>query len=790
MKKYSLVIASAIVALLFLKFMLDLSAVFRDFESKQTASLVRDMNPQDMEAVLLSNGYASDSTEAALLTAHFVQRLRDKAPINSLGDLNMRAWQIPARLIDSAGSPVLRARLAEARAAMGIDSLSKALDMDSLPVSVVLDSAKRGGIEVFVSELKKRHGPFDPIVGPKRVPCEGVAVRLSEHTSDSSRTTPLFLKTDTAGIARFGGLDPEKSYCVFPVCDTLEYDMTKGAASGILARHADKDGILRYAFTQQEQRIRPFDDATLARIGEEHLLTVRTPEVVRYSIFLSFALFFAVWWCVRLSEFGNRMVVDRSILALLFLLTGAGLLATYAAKDPLDEPMLGDGVAQGIILGTALAGLFKGLNFTEWYLNRSRKKFDLPLECVKWFFIPYRQKMHRLSEVLRRYGDGGFIQNLAYVLVFMSLPLLLIDLVQLPRLSRRIDALLDRLPKGSGYLAATLLLTALLFTPSGIEAGGMRTTLNLGLKIQTSEIAKFFMVIFTAAFFTVNADRIARYSDKGNAPRLGEKLGMLALITTGLALFTTLGLLLGNMGYVMVSSFTFLLLYSTVKTQTDLKNIEGRERLRRILTCDLAILLYGVASFVAALAVGHFLGCTAIFGIAWFVAWVIACIVKRHIFETPLMFNLVIAAFVFGSLLPSIGHTPHTDTALANIGRQTGFAGLAATVLLLCLLLRASIKTARRTSHPFAFYICTGITTVTAVQFMLASLDSMGAIPPTGVSVPFLSYGRTGMILNIAAFGIILSYSHTDLLKALRERERGIARAGDEPRKTVVPRKE
>ena len=208
------------------------------------------------------------------------------------------------------------------------------------------------------------------------------------------------------------------------------------------------------------------------------------------------------------------------------------------------------------------------------------------------------------------------------------------------------------------------------------------------------------------------------------------------------------------------------------------------------------------------------------FCLAWLGLWVGIGIVKKQMFESAIVFNLIIAAFIYGSDvlgymgLESIadrledrtemctntwGELPvngqkadpgsntqvaeglwglasggffgngigegnasvipafHTDMILASIGEQFGFIGLIAVVLLLAFLLRRTIIHGYTSSNTFTFYLCVGIAVVTGVQFVIIALGSTGIIPLTGVTVPFFSFGKVSMILNMAAFGIVLS---------------------------------
>ena len=111
----------------------------------------------------------------------------------------------------------------------------------------------------------------------------------------------------------------------------------------------------------------------------------------------------------------------------------------------------------------------------------------------------------------------------------------------------------------------------------------------------------------------------------------------------------------------------------------------------------------------------------------------------------------------WGGGKPSLVPAFHTDMILSSIGEQMGWIGLLMVVIALAVLLRKMAVIGYRVGHPFAFYLCLGFAIVIGVQFFVIVLGSTGIIPLTGVTVPFLSFGRVSMILNLAAFGIVLS---------------------------------
>ncbi|HVG42049.1 MAG TPA: FtsW/RodA/SpoVE family cell cycle protein, partial [Chitinophagaceae bacterium] len=101
----------------------------------------------------------------------------------------------------------------------------------------------------------------------------------------------------------------------------------------------------------------------------------------------------------------------------------------------------------------------------------------------------------------------------------------------------------------------------------------------------------------------------------------------------------------------------------------------------------------------------------------------------------------------------------HTDMILPSIGEDLGWAGIICIFILFLIFLHRSIIIGRQTGRPFLFYLCAGIGIGTFVQFLLIAGGSTGALPLSGVSLPFISYGGSSLIANLLAAGFLLSSS-------------------------------
>lgn len=117
-------------------------------------------------------------------------------------------------------------------------------------------------------------------------------------------------------------------------------------------------------------------------------------------------------------------------------------------------------------------------------------------------------------------------------------------------------------------------------------------------------------------------------------------------------------------------------------------------------------------------------------------------------------------AYFIGSALqvtPSFISEVHTDFILAYIIYSFGWlAAITAITLVIFFICRISI-TAKSVNSPYGKLLITGLAAVFSAQFILSLLTNLGLSPLTGVSVPFMSYGGSHLLLEMISAGLILS---------------------------------
>jgi cell division protein FtsW len=113
----------------------------------------------------------------------------------------------------------------------------------------------------------------------------------------------------------------------------------------------------------------------------------------------------------------------------------------------------------------------------------------------------------------------------------------------------------------------------------------------------------------------------------------------------------------------------------------------------------------------------------------------------------------------FGHGLQKFGYLPepHNDFIFAMIGEEWGFIGLFTIIGLFTTFALIGFRIARHAPDLFGFLLAVGVTNLIVVQALLHILVNLALIPTTGVTLPFLSYGRTSLLVCLAAVGILIN---------------------------------
>jgi cell division protein FtsW (lipid II flippase) len=126
-----------------------------------------------------------------------------------------------------------------------------------------------------------------------------------------------------------------------------------------------------------------------------------------------------------------------------------------------------------------------------------------------------------------------------------------------------------------------------------------------------------------------------------------------------------------------------------------------------------------------------------------------------------------------GAILPA----PHTDFIYAVIVNELGLFGGAAVVLIYALITARGFKTALVADDGFSKLLATGLTAVFAFQAFVIIGGVTRAIPLTGVTLPFISYGGSSIFANFILIALLLMISDSARRRARVEREAALEEA-------------
>ena len=283
------------------------------------------------------------------------------------------------------------------------------------------------------------------------------------------------------------------------------------------------------------------------------------------------------------------------------------------------------------------------------------------------------------------------------------------------------------------FLGGTILLVAVLIPGIGREVNGSRRWIPLGITgFQPSEFMKLFVVLY-AADYTVRKAAFMDDFKKGFLPMFGvmaliaflllrePDFGALVVVTS-----IAMGILfLGGLNWRLFAGLVLLLAVAFVALI-----LLSPYRLQRILGfmdpwADAFGKGYQLSHSLIAFGRGEWLGVG------------------------------------LGASVEKLFYLPeaHTDFLLAVIAEELGFAGVAVVLGLFLFIVHRAFAVGRQAAsleRYFAALVAQGIGVWLAVQAFINMGVNMGLLPTKGLTLPFLSFGGTGIVVACIAVAILL----------------------------------
>ena len=288
--------------------------------------------------------------------------------------------------------------------------------------------------------------------------------------------------------------------------------------------------------------------------------------------------------------------------------------------------------------------------------------------------------------------------------------------------------------KANIILSICFILLILVLIPGiGTIRNGSKSWFGIGsFGIQPSEFAKLGLIIFVSKYLTNNENSVKNIK-KGVLPILGITLLIFGIIMLQPDFGT---------GTIIVMSIIGLLFVGGVSIKFFIKiallGILGITGLIIIAPYRLARILSFLNPWKDPLGSGfqiiqslYAIGPGGLFGLGY------GNSVQKHFY------------------LPE----PQTDFIFSIISEEFGFLGILIIVTLFLIIILTCFKISYNCNNLFGKYVVFGITFQMAFQALLNLMVVVGLIPVTGVTLPFLSYGGSSLLITLCSIGIILNIS-------------------------------
>jgi cell division protein FtsW len=102
---------------------------------------------------------------------------------------------------------------------------------------------------------------------------------------------------------------------------------------------------------------------------------------------------------------------------------------------------------------------------------------------------------------------------------------------------------------------------------------------------------------------------------------------------------------------------------------------------------------------------------------------------------------------------------PQTDFIFAILSEELGFIGATTVILLFLILIWRGVRTAVTAPDTFGSLLAVGITGMIAVQVIINIGVVTGSMPATGITLPFISFGGSSLMMMLTCVGILLNIS-------------------------------
>lgn len=746
MERLFLLLTGIVLLVLFGKLYAVLQQKFVDVDKRLHDGTIVNLNapnPARNVAALLKKGYYfDDPRDVDYIQSTIAGKANAATAFDNAGELNKRRYYVNADEAMERGGESFRQRVMDSRELLGYtgdDSIRFTQEKNHPPEVPAQNDLGLGEYSIS-GTIKHKDGLVAGVLVRLNMILPKDSIYSDEETAAKNTTTEntvaskkiyvlngdkkrqlqsltAFARTDAYGKYAFKNLPTDKAFELLPLQPGFEF----GRSQGVVELNDDKT----INFSQSAHSIKLLSTRDFNILKKEGAFIVRTIDDFNTWYWIIAASFFAGFILIHILLSARYPQADQLILPLVMMLTGISFLTLLSLQDPLRDRFLAKDTL--MYLGIGVGGVCLMM-----FINLRRLTADSML---------YRLLVFKNT----RSAANGW----PWAIVAM------------------------------GILFSTILFG------TGPEGSGVKVNL---LGFQPSEIVKYLIVIFLAGFFAANEKFISQYAS------WGKRWSFFSFALTATVITLLLFLVLGDLGPAMVICFTFIILFSF--SRGDFLSMAGFVVLFVLITwffdnvwlsAGITFGILGLVGFLkprflsesaimALIVVSAFLTIDKIPGLDKIIPGPVERLVERKaIWQDPWNNEVYGGDQVANGLWAMAGGgltgegvgqgfaktipEAHTDMILPSIGEEFGWAGMAAVFILFLLYLHRSIIIGRQTGTPLLFYLSAGIGVCTFVQFLLIAGGSIGALPLSGVSLPFESYGGSSLVINLLATGFLLSVS-------------------------------
>ncbi|MCR5746268.1 MAG: putative lipid II flippase FtsW [Lachnospiraceae bacterium] len=288
-----------------------------------------------------------------------------------------------------------------------------------------------------------------------------------------------------------------------------------------------------------------------------------------------------------------------------------------------------------------------------------------------------------------------------------------------------------------------IILILLVLTPLGMTINGARRWLRVGVSLQPAEVAKLGMIIFFAAYVCGNLKRVQHIKGIMQTMALAGFPALLVYsITDNLS------------SAIIIFAIIYVMLFVASPRSLPYVAVAGG--------------LVAIAAFVVFIVAHNIIPAEMSYRLGRIEAWL-----NPEAFASGRGFQTLQALYSIGSggilgkglgqSTQKLGFVPEAqnDMIFSIICEELGMFGALAVILLFVMLIYHLLIIATNAQDLFGSLLVTGVMTHFALQVLLNIAVVTNALPNTGITLPFISYGGSSSVFLLAEIGVTLSVSRS-----------------------------